>query len=78
MTPRRSPTGLPHTDPAFYLASAADWADAYMRQSDDLHDVFNLYDVAGLAHPEFYEAIIAAGDPPLAVTADEVLANMQS
>ena len=72
------PDGLPHTDPAFYLASAADWADAYLRQSDDLHDVFNLYDVAGLAHPELYEAIIAAGDPPLAVTADEVLANMQS
>ena len=72
------PDGLPHTDPAFYLASAAGWADAYMRQSDDLHDVFNLYDVAGLAHPELYEAIIAAGDPPLAVTADEVLANMQS
>ena len=72
------PDGLPHTDPAFYLASAADWADAYMRQSDDLHDVFNLYDVAGLAHPELYEAIIAAGDPQLAVTADEVLANMRS
>ena len=72
------PDGLPHTDPAFYLTSAADWADAYMRQSDDLHDVFNLYDVAGLAHPELVEAIIAAGDPPLAVTADEVLANMRA
>ena len=24
------PDGLPHTDPAFYLASAAGWADAYM------------------------------------------------
>ena len=61
----------------FYLESAAEWADAYMNQSDDQHDVFNLYDVAGLAHPELYEAIVAAGDPPLAVTADEVLANMQ-
>ena len=45
------PDGLPHTDPAFYLASAADWADAYMRQSDDLHDAFNLYDVAGPRAP---------------------------
>jgi endoglucanase len=71
------PDGLPHPDADFYLESAAEWARAYMNQSDDMHDVFNLYDVAGLAHPELYEAIIEAGDPPLAVTADEILTNMR-
>jgi len=71
------PEGLPHTDPAFYLAAAARWANAYMHQADEQHDVFNLYDVTGLAHPELYRAIVAAGDPPLAVTADAILADMR-
>jgi endoglucanase len=71
------PGGLAHTDPAFYLGAAAEWAGAYLRQSDDLHDVFNLYDVAGLAHPELYRAIVDAGDPTLAVSAGDVLANMR-
>ncbi len=71
------PSDLPHSDPAYYLEAAARWADAYLHQSDDRHDTFNLYDVSGLAHPELYRAIVAAGNPTLPVTADEVLAGLQ-
>ncbi len=71
------PSGLAHTDPAFYLTSAAHWADAYLHQSVEQHDTFNLYDVSGLAQAELYRSIVAAGDPPLAVTADDLLAGLR-
>jgi endoglucanase len=71
------PSGLPHADPNFYLQQAASWARAYIQQPVDQNDTFNLYDVAGLAHPELYRAIVAAGNPALPVTAQEVLDNMR-
>ena len=71
------PTGLPVTDPATYLGDAAHWARAYLRQSDEQHDTFNLYDVSGLAHVELIRALHAAGDPTdLPVSSDDLLAGL--
>jgi endoglucanase len=57
------PAGLPHTDPAFYLQSAATWANAYITGPNDAADTLNLYDVSGLAHFELDRAMTTAGDP---------------
>ncbi len=71
------PTGLPVTDPATYLADAAHWARAYLEQSAEQHDTFNLYDVSGLAHVELIRALHAAGDPTdLPVSSDDLLAGL--
>jgi hypothetical protein len=71
-------SNLPVTDPAVYLAHAAHWARVYLNQSDDLHDTFNLYDVAGLAHVELIRALNVAGDPAaLPVTADDLVAGLR-
>ena len=51
------PAGLPHADPGFYLQRAAHWAEAYMLSPLNGSDSLNLYDVAGLAHPEVAEAM---------------------
>ena len=51
------PSGLPHTDPTFYLQKAAHWANAYITGPEDAADTLNLYDVSGLAHYELYRAI---------------------
>src|SRR6266480_1614134 len=48
------PTGLPHTDPNYYLQQAAHWANAYITGPNDAADTLNLYDVTGLAHFELY------------------------
>jgi hypothetical protein len=72
------PPGLPHTDPMFYLQSAAHWANAYITSPDDAADTLNLYDVSGLAHYELYRAIQQAGNPPgLEVTPAGLLADMK-
>jgi endoglucanase len=71
------PTGLPHTDPAFYLSQAAHWASAYIAGGGG--DTLNLYDVSGFAHYDLYRAIQAAGDPAgLEVTRAQLLANLKS
>jgi endoglucanase len=57
------PAGLHHTDPAFYLQSAAVWANAYITGPNDAADTLNLYDVSGLAHFELDRAMTAAGNP---------------
>ncbi len=57
------PTGLPHTDPNFYLQQAAHWANAYITGPNDAADTLNLYDVTGLAHFELYRALTLAGNP---------------
>jgi endoglucanase len=57
------PSGLPHTDPAFYLSKAAHWANAYITGPNDATDTLNLYDVSGLAHFELIGAFDHAGDP---------------
>lgn len=72
------PAGLPHTDPAMYLSSAAAWAHAYITGPNDAADSLNLYDVSALAHFELYRAITAAGSASgLAVTQEQLLADMQ-
>lgn len=72
------PSGLPHTDPQFYLKAAARWAHAYINGPDDGTDTLNLYDVSGLAHFELYRAIGIAGNPGgLAVTQADLLSDLK-
>jgi endoglucanase len=72
------PTGLPHTDPTFYLTAAAKWANAYITGPNDAGDSLNLYDVSGLAHYELYRALTLAGNPSgLAVTQATLLADLK-
>ena len=72
------PSGLPHTDPSFYLQQAAHWANAYITGPEDAADTLNLYDVSGLAHYELHRAIGQAGNPAgLEVTQAELLADMK-
>ncbi|HJX08100.1 MAG TPA: glycoside hydrolase family 9 protein, partial [Actinomycetota bacterium] len=72
------PSGLPHTDPSFYLTKAAHWAHAYITGPGDAGDTLNLYDVSGFAHYDLYRAIEAAGDPAgLEVTRAQLLADVK-
>jgi len=72
------PSGLPHTDPLFYLQQAAHWASAYIASPDDATDTLNLYDVSGLAHYDLHRAIGQAGTPTsLEVTQAGLLADMK-
>ena len=72
------PTGLPHTDPTYYLQQAATWANAYITGPNDAADTLNLYDVSGLAHYELYRAITLAGNPTgLATTKAALLADLK-
>lgn len=57
------PTGLPRSNPSYYLQQAATWANAYITGPNDATDTLNLYDVSGVAHYELANAINAAGDP---------------
>jgi endoglucanase len=70
------PSGLPHSDPAFYLGKAASWAKSYITDTGNHGaDTLNLYDVSALAHYSTHRAIAQAGSPAgLAVTQTE-LAN---
>jgi endoglucanase len=72
------PSGLPHSDAAFYLAAAAQWANAYITGPNDDADTLNLYDVSGLAHFELYRAMALAGNPTgLAVGQSGLLADIK-
>lgn len=72
------PAGLPHTDPTFYLQSAASWAHAYITGPNDAADTLNLYDVSGSAHYELYRALTQAGNPAgLAVTQADLLTDLK-
>jgi endoglucanase len=72
------PAGLPHSDPAFYLGKAADWANAYMSGPGDAGDALNLYDVSGIAHAELVRAIRQAGNPSgLATTESALLGDLR-
>jgi len=72
------PSGLPHSDPQFYLQRAAEWANAYITGPNDAADTLNLYDVSGLAHFELYRAIAHAGNPAgLATTPAALLADLK-
>lgn len=57
------PSGLPQSDPQFYLSQGAHWAHAYITGPGDAGDTLNLYDVSGLAHFELFRAIGIAGHP---------------
>jgi endoglucanase len=72
------PAGLPHSDPTFYLQSAATWANAYITGPNDAADSLNLYDVSGLAHYELATAITRAGNPTgLATTVPALTADLK-
>jgi endoglucanase len=72
------PTGLPHSDPNFYLPAAASWASAYINGPNDAADTLNLYDVTGVAHYELYRALVKAGNPTtLKVTEATLLADLK-
>jgi len=72
------PHGLPHTDQRYYLRRAAHWAAAYIAGPNDAADTLNLYDVAGIAHPDLIRAIARGGHPAgLAVSKARLLADMR-
>jgi endoglucanase len=72
------PTGMPHTDPSYYLQQAAHWANAYVNSADDAADTLNLYDVSGLAHYELHKAIAQAGNPSgLEITQAALIADLK-
>jgi endoglucanase len=71
------PAGLPHRDPAYYRAQAADWAAAYIDGKGDGTDTLNLYDVSGLAHFELYRAMRLEGSSGLAITPQALVANLR-
>ncbi|HEY6251712.1 MAG TPA: glycoside hydrolase family 9 protein [Candidatus Angelobacter sp.] len=72
------PSGLPHTDPAFYLQQAAHWASAFIHGPNDAADTLNLFDVSGLAHFELFRAIDDAEEPAgLEVSQAELVADLK-
>jgi endoglucanase len=72
------PRGLPHTDPAFYLKAAAEWASAYIHAEKGSGDILSVGDVSALAHFELYRAIGLAGNPSgLALSAPDLLADLK-
>ncbi len=72
------PPNLPHTDPAFYLTQAANWAHAYITGPNDAVDTLNLYDTSGIAHYELYRAIDLAGRPKgLAVSQADLVSDLR-
>lgn len=73
------PSGLPHTDPNFYLQQAGHWAAAFIAGPFHGYDTLNLYDVSGLAHYELHRAITQAGDPAgLEITKAQLLSDLNS
>lgn len=72
------PSGLPHTDPMFYLKAAAHWAYTYIHGPNDGADSLNLYDVSGLAHYELFNAIAQAGHPSLEVSQTDLLNDLHT
>lgn len=72
------PSGLPQTDPQFYLKAAAQWAHAYITGPNDAADTLNLFDVSGVAHYELFRALTQAGNPAgLAVTQADLLNDLK-
>ncbi len=72
------PQGLPHSDPAFYLKAAAEWASAYIHAEKGSGDILSVGDVSGLAHFELYRAIELAGSPTgLVLSTLDILADLK-
>ena len=59
------PSGLPQTNPRYYLRQAAKFAKGYITNvyNAGYTDTLNLYDVSGLAHFELYRAFEMEGNP---------------
>ncbi len=75
-SPGTLPAGLAHTQPAYYLERATQWAAAYIAHSGS-GDPLNLYDVSGLAHFDLVRALRRAGNPPgLALGEAQLTANL--
>ena len=71
-------SGLPQTDPSYYLGQSATWASAYIASTNDGADTLNLYDDSALAHYELYNAMQAAGSPTnLAITQAGLVADLK-
>lgn len=67
----------PASTPRYYLKQAARWANSYMGSPLNGGDTFNLYDIAGLAHPELHRAIEADGGGGLKVSPADLLQDMR-
>jgi endoglucanase len=75
-SPGTLPAGLAHTQPAYYLERATQWAAAYIVHAGS-GDPLNLYDVSGLAHFDLVRALRQAGNPPgLALGEAQLTANL--
>ena len=73
------PSGLPHSDPGFYLAEAGTWAKEYLKHSKRNSETLNLYDVSGLADYELVRALRAQGSPAgLAVSEAALVAGLRA
>jgi endoglucanase len=71
------PDDLPHTQGAYYLEQAAQWAGSYIAHNGDEGEGLNLYDVSGLAHFELVRALRQAGSQSgLAVSEAELIAAL--
>lgn len=73
------PAGITMPHPAsHYLQKAADWANAYIANTNGTGDTLNLYDVSGFAHGEVHKAITLAGNPAaFAATKSAVVADLK-
>jgi endoglucanase len=71
-----APANLPISDPNAYLTQAGSWANAFLTSSEDGSDSLNLYDVSALAHDELVKAIRLANPTGMAVTEQDLLADM--
>ena len=72
------PGGLLHTDPNFYLRSAADWAAAYLHSRDKPEAILGLGDVSTLAHFDLFRALASGSNPTnLGVSQADLLADLK-
>lgn len=58
-----------------YLTDAANFAKGYI--AGDGGDTFNLYDTSALAHADLVKALAAAGNPSVAVTKAQLVADLK-
>jgi endoglucanase len=70
------PSGLPHSDPSFYLQAAAEWANAYMQSKEDKQD-WSFVD--HLAQFELWRALGVASDTKgLAVSQTDLVNDLRT
>jgi len=64
-----------HKNATPYLTDAANFAKGYI--ASDGGDTFNLYDTSALAHADLTKALAAAGNPSVAVTKAQLVADLK-